>query len=206
MHPPAGQGTLSQRMSYQRVLLKLSGEALGDPESGHGIDPGAVEGIARQVARVARLGVETALVVGGGNILRGATFSESGAHRASAGLPGIGGCVSMGGGVAGPVVRASTGAPSEVNSHSKPVLALAIRAISNTWPTRIDTGPSPCGRTSPSSAKVAGGGALPMAGPLAQAHSNTHRPGSSSSRMVASSLETPPLYTPALGPVRKMAA
>jgi uridylate kinase len=76
-------------MSYQRVLLKLSGEALGDPERGHGIDPGAVETIARQVARVARLGVETAIVVGGGNILRGATFSEIGAHRASADYMGM---------------------------------------------------------------------------------------------------------------------
>jgi uridylate kinase len=76
-------------MSYQRVLLKLSGEAMGDPETGHGIDPGAVETIARQVARVARLGVETAIVVGGGNILRGASFSEIGAHRASADYMGM---------------------------------------------------------------------------------------------------------------------
>ena len=80
-------------MSYQRVLLKLSGEALGDPERGHGIDPVAVEGIARQVARVARLGVETAMVVGGGNILRGATFGKSGAHRASADYMGMLGTV-----------------------------------------------------------------------------------------------------------------
>ncbi len=80
-------------MSYQRVLLKLSGEALGDPELGHGIDPTAVQGIARQVARVARLGVEMAMVVGGGNILRGATFSPSGAHRASADYMGMLGTV-----------------------------------------------------------------------------------------------------------------
>jgi uridylate kinase len=76
-------------MSYQRVLLKLSGEALGDPERGHGIDTGAVETIARQVASVARLGVESAIVVGGGNILRGATFSEIGAHRASSDYMGM---------------------------------------------------------------------------------------------------------------------
>jgi uridylate kinase len=80
-------------MSYQRVLLKLSGESLGDPERGHGIDPTAVQGIARQVARVARLGVETAMVVGGGNILRGATFSQGGAHRASADYMGMLGTV-----------------------------------------------------------------------------------------------------------------
>lgn len=71
-------------MSYQRVLLKLSGESLGSPETGHGIDPDAVNRVARQVARVARLGVELAVVVGGGNILRGAEFSRIGAGRASA--------------------------------------------------------------------------------------------------------------------------
>ena len=75
------------------MLLKLSGEALGDPETGHGIDPSAVQGIARQVARVARMGVETAMVVGGGNILRGASFSASGAHRASADYMGMLGTV-----------------------------------------------------------------------------------------------------------------
>lgn len=71
-------------MSYHRVLLKLSGEALGSPETGHGIDPDSVNRVARQVARVARIGVEVAVVVGGGNILRGAEFSRIGAGRASA--------------------------------------------------------------------------------------------------------------------------
>ncbi len=71
-------------MAYQRVLLKLSGEALGSPETGHGIDPDAVNKVARQVAHVARIGVEVAVVVGGGNILRGAEFSRIGAGRASA--------------------------------------------------------------------------------------------------------------------------
>lgn len=78
---------------YQRVLLKLSGEALGDPQSGHGIDPEAVQKIARQVARVARMGVELAIVVGGGNILRGAQFSKLGAPRASADYMGMLGTV-----------------------------------------------------------------------------------------------------------------
>jgi len=74
---------------YQRVLLKLSGEALGDGSSGHGIDPDGVQRIARQVARVAGLGVELAIVVGGGNILRGAQFSKLGATRASADYMGM---------------------------------------------------------------------------------------------------------------------
>ena len=78
---------------YQRVLLKLSGEALGDAQSGHGIEPDAVQRIARQVARVAGLGVEVAIVVGGGNILRGAQFSKLGATRASADYMGMLGTV-----------------------------------------------------------------------------------------------------------------
>jgi uridylate kinase len=78
---------------YQRVLLKLSGEALGDGASGHGIDPDGVQRIARQVARVAGLGVELAIVVGGGNILRGAQFSKLGATRASADYMGMLGTV-----------------------------------------------------------------------------------------------------------------
>jgi uridylate kinase len=84
-------------MAYQRVLLKLSGEALGDPRNGQGFDPAAVTRIARQVARGAQLGCELAIVVGGGNILRGATFSavtsRLGAHRASADYMGMLGTV-----------------------------------------------------------------------------------------------------------------
>ena len=79
--------------AYHRVLLKLSGEALGSHETGHGIDPDSVNVVARQVARVARLGVEVAVVVGGGNILRGAEFSRIGAGRASADYMGMLGTV-----------------------------------------------------------------------------------------------------------------
>jgi len=76
-------------MAYERVLLKLSGESLGDPETGHGIDPVAVNDVARQVAAVAATGVQVAVVAGGGNILRGAEFSALGAHRASADYMGM---------------------------------------------------------------------------------------------------------------------
>jgi uridylate kinase len=76
-------------MSYSRILLKLSGEALGDPDTGHGLDPEAVARIARQVAGLARMGVETAVVCGGGNIMRGASFSSSGMPRASADYMGM---------------------------------------------------------------------------------------------------------------------
>jgi uridylate kinase len=76
-------------MAYERILLKLSGEALGHPDTGHGIDPGAVNKVARQIVAVAASGVKTAVVVGGGNILRGAQFSEIGANRASADTMGM---------------------------------------------------------------------------------------------------------------------
>jgi uridylate kinase len=84
-------------MAYQRVLLKLSGEALGSPQTGQGFDAGSMTRIARQIARAADLGCELALVVGGGNILRGANFSavthRLGAHRASADYMGMLGTV-----------------------------------------------------------------------------------------------------------------
>jgi uridylate kinase len=60
---------------FRRVLLKLSGESFCRPGEG-GISVEEVSRIARQAARVANRGVELAIVVGGGNILRGATFSR----------------------------------------------------------------------------------------------------------------------------------
>jgi len=80
-------------MSYQRVLLKLSGEALADRESRQGLDPECVASIARQIVHVARLGVEVAVVVGGGNILRGSKVAGKTAARASADYMGMLGTV-----------------------------------------------------------------------------------------------------------------
>ena len=80
-------------MSYQRILLKVSGEACADRASCRGLDPDAVHTIARQIANVARLGVETAVVVGGGNILRGAKVAGMGTLRASADYMGMLGTV-----------------------------------------------------------------------------------------------------------------
>ncbi len=78
---------------YNRVLLKLSGEALGARSDGHGIDPGQIQVYAKQIARVVGLGVEVAIVCGGGNILRGAEFSQLGGHRATADYMGMLGTV-----------------------------------------------------------------------------------------------------------------
>jgi uridylate kinase len=67
---------------YRRILLKLSGEALGG-DTGSGISPEAVHDMARQVAEVRELGVEVVIVVGGGNIFRGLQGSERGIERAT---------------------------------------------------------------------------------------------------------------------------
>jgi uridylate kinase len=67
---------------YRRILLKLSGEAMGG-ESGIGICPEAVHDIARQVQQVGALGVSVVVVVGGGNIFRGLQGSERGIERAT---------------------------------------------------------------------------------------------------------------------------
>ena len=65
---------------FHRVVLKLGGEALLG-ESRHGIDPSAVRRIAEQIKRVHAHGVEVAIVVGGGNIVRGVEATEEGLDR-----------------------------------------------------------------------------------------------------------------------------
>jgi uridylate kinase len=62
---------------YKRVLLKISGEGFCH-EGGFGIEGPDLENIAQECVDVARMGVQLALVVGGGNFIRGATFSEAG--------------------------------------------------------------------------------------------------------------------------------
>jgi uridylate kinase len=73
---------------YRRVLLKLSGEALAG-QQGYGIDPAVLDRIAEEVRDVRGLGVETAIVIGGGNIFRGLQASASGMDRASADYMGM---------------------------------------------------------------------------------------------------------------------
>jgi uridylate kinase len=58
-------------LAYERVLLKLSGDAFAPPGGDFGIHEGSVEHLARQLAEVIQLGVQPAIVVGGGNIFRG---------------------------------------------------------------------------------------------------------------------------------------
>lgn len=73
---------------YKRVVLKLSGEALAG-ETSFGINPEVIKSIASQVKEIAELGVEAAVVVGGGNIWRGKIGSEMGMDRATADYMGM---------------------------------------------------------------------------------------------------------------------
>jgi uridylate kinase len=74
VHPPA---------KLNRILLKLSGEALAKAGD-FGLDPEVVEQLAEQIGRVRELGVQIAVVVGGGNLIRGASFARRGTGRATA--------------------------------------------------------------------------------------------------------------------------
>jgi uridylate kinase len=73
---------------FSRVLLKLSGEALMGDRS-YGQDPERIKAVARAVGEVAEMGVQTAIVVGGGNILRGTQEAAHGMDRATADYAGM---------------------------------------------------------------------------------------------------------------------
>src|ERR1700691_1900336 len=70
------------KAKYRRILLKLSGEALGG-DNGVGICPEAAHEMARQIAEVREMGVQVVVVAGGGNIYRGAAGGEKGIERAT---------------------------------------------------------------------------------------------------------------------------
>ena len=73
---------------YRRILLKVSGEMLAG-EQGYGIQPSILEGLADEIASVVTMGVQVAVVIGGGNIFRGIAASASGMERASADYMGM---------------------------------------------------------------------------------------------------------------------
>ncbi len=74
---------------YDRVLLKLGGESLAAENGGFGIDQKALNRIAAEVAEAKDMGVQIAIVIGGGNILRGATASSLGMERVTADYMGM---------------------------------------------------------------------------------------------------------------------
>ncbi|GMV26287.1 MAG: uridylate kinase [Phycisphaerae bacterium] len=88
---PAAQG--SSRTPFRRILLKLSGESFCKP-GGFGVDPEELESIAREVFDAAQVGAQLAIVVGGGNIIRGAELAAAGhIHQATADYMGMLGTV-----------------------------------------------------------------------------------------------------------------
>lgn len=71
------------RLKYKRVLIKLSGEVMTG-EGGIGIDPLALRALAQEIKELGELGLEMALVIGGGNLIRGAQAAEYGIERVTA--------------------------------------------------------------------------------------------------------------------------
>src|SRR5262247_2998695 len=84
MTAAAGSG----RPAYRRIVLKLSGEALAGNQ-GYGIDPVVLDRVASEVRDVSSLGVQIAIVIGGGNIFRGIAASAGGMERATADYMGM---------------------------------------------------------------------------------------------------------------------
>jgi uridylate kinase len=80
--------TAPPRPTYKRILLKLSGEALMGEQT-YGIDPAVATQIAKDIKEIQGMGVETAIVIGGGNIFRGVAASARGMDRATADYMGM---------------------------------------------------------------------------------------------------------------------
>ena len=74
----------SSKINYKRILLKLSGEALMGKYD-YGIDPEMLTRIAKEIVHVNQLGVEVAIVIGGGNIIRGVTAAKDGIIKRTSG-------------------------------------------------------------------------------------------------------------------------
>lgn len=83
---------MTERPAFKRVLLKMSGEMLAGSQ-GYGIDPATIQRYAREIEEIRDLGVQVAVVIGGGNILRGATSASKGMDRAHADYMGMLGTV-----------------------------------------------------------------------------------------------------------------
>jgi uridylate kinase len=85
---PDSRSESSTRLRYNRIVLKLSGEALAGSR-GFGIDPPVVDELTSEIVSIHQTGVELGLVVGGGNIVRGTAASEGGMDRVSADYMGM---------------------------------------------------------------------------------------------------------------------
>jgi uridylate kinase len=83
---------MTAKSRFSRVLLKLSGEALAGAK-GHGIDSGILTAMASEIASVVRSGIQVAVVIGGGNLVRGVEASAGGMNRAQGDAMGMLGTV-----------------------------------------------------------------------------------------------------------------
>jgi len=72
---------MDQVMRYKRILLKLSGEVLGNRASGECIDADVISSMSRRIAEISRMGVQVGIVLGGGNIFRGLKGESKGVDR-----------------------------------------------------------------------------------------------------------------------------
>lgn len=77
----ADQSGENPPIRYQRIVLKLSGEVLRNPDTGDAIDPEILENICHQIKEIYDLGVEIGVVIGGGNIFRGLSGQQRGVDR-----------------------------------------------------------------------------------------------------------------------------
>jgi uridylate kinase len=110
---------------YKRIMLKLGGESLAAGEGAFGLDEGALENIAEEVRVAKDLGVEIAIVVGGGNILRGASLSSIGIERTTGDYMGM--LATVINGLALQHTLERVGIPTRVQS------AVEIKAVSESY-------------------------------------------------------------------------
>ncbi len=110
---------------YKRVLLKLGGESLAAGEGAFGLDEGALTNIAEEVREAKDLGVEIAIVIGGGNILRGASLSSIGIERTTGDYMGM--LATVINGLALQHTLERIGIPTRVQS------AIEIKAVSESY-------------------------------------------------------------------------
>lgn len=112
---------------YKRVLLKVSGEALAGDLS-FGIEPSFLQGVAKQIADVARTGIQVAIVVGGGNIFRGMAGAADGTDRVTADTMGMLGTMIN--------ALALSNAITRQGMKSKPFSAATMPSVADTFTAR----------------------------------------------------------------------
>jgi uridylate kinase len=113
-----------KRPQYKRILLKLSGEVLTG-EGGYGIDSTVLQKIGQEIKEVKNLGVEIAIVIGGGNIFRGMAASAKGMDRASADYMGMLATVMNG--------IALQDALEKINVHTRVQTAIEMREVAEPY-------------------------------------------------------------------------